>query len=195
MLIKVDKYIFPVDFVVLDVDEDVDVPLILGRPFLSTSEALIDMDGGELTLKVGDEKLTYRLAKAMRHSLDFDDTLYYLDTTDELIDKYVPEMMCPDAYEGLLDQDMENEDIMAIDLAEEVKPAHGVIKRMIRKIRRAMRRHKKSPNANGDEHSRSKGVSPLCGNKLNHFPSTLQKLCHACFQVVGKSLTLIHEPQ
>jgi len=55
MLIKVDKYIFPVDFAVLDVDEDVEVPLILGRPFLCTSKALIDMDGGELTLRVGDE--------------------------------------------------------------------------------------------------------------------------------------------
>jgi len=98
--VKVDKYIFPADFVVLDVDEDVEVPLIVGRPFLLTSKALIDVDGRELTLRVGDEKLTHRLAEAMRHSLYFDDTLYYLDTTDELIDEYVQEMMCPDPYEG-----------------------------------------------------------------------------------------------
>ncbi|XP_039119937.1 uncharacterized protein LOC120256292 [Dioscorea cayenensis subsp. rotundata] len=44
VLVKVDKYIFPPDFVVLDVDEDVEVLLILGRPFLRTSKALIDMD-------------------------------------------------------------------------------------------------------------------------------------------------------
>ena len=39
VLIKVDKFIFPVDFVPVDVDDDVDVPLILGRPFLATFQA------------------------------------------------------------------------------------------------------------------------------------------------------------
>ena len=48
-MIKVDKYIFPVDFVVLDADEDVEVPLILGKPFLRTSKALIDMDRRKIT--------------------------------------------------------------------------------------------------------------------------------------------------
>jgi len=77
VLVKVDKYIFPADFVVLDVDEDVEVPLILGRPFLRTSKALIDMDGGEMTLRIGEEKITYRLVEAMKHSLDFDDSCYF----------------------------------------------------------------------------------------------------------------------
>ena len=43
MLIKVDKFIFPIDFVVLDMEEDDKVPLILGRPFLATSRAFIDV--------------------------------------------------------------------------------------------------------------------------------------------------------
>ena len=47
VLVKEDKYIFQADFVVLDEDEDINVPLILRRPFLCTSKALIDMDGGE----------------------------------------------------------------------------------------------------------------------------------------------------
>ena len=45
VLVKVDKYIFLVDFTVLDVDDYVKVPLILGRTFLRTSKAPIDMDG------------------------------------------------------------------------------------------------------------------------------------------------------
>ena len=49
MLIKVDKFIFLVDFVVLDMEEGEKVPLILGRPFLATSRALIDVKSGELT--------------------------------------------------------------------------------------------------------------------------------------------------
>ena len=55
--IKVDKFIFLVDFVVLDMEEDEKVPLILGRPFLATSRALIDVESGELTLRVKDDKL------------------------------------------------------------------------------------------------------------------------------------------
>ena len=43
VLIKVGKFIFPVDFVVIDIEEDKQVPLLLGRPFLSTRAALIDV--------------------------------------------------------------------------------------------------------------------------------------------------------
>ena len=41
VLVKVDKFIFPVDFVVLEMEEDDDIPLILGRPFLQTGRCLI----------------------------------------------------------------------------------------------------------------------------------------------------------
>ena len=57
VLVKVDKFIFRVDFVVLDMEEDEKVPIILGRPFLATSWALIDVESGELTLRVGDDKV------------------------------------------------------------------------------------------------------------------------------------------
>ena len=43
VLIKVGKFIFPMDFVVIDIDEDKQVPLLLGRPFLPTRAALIDV--------------------------------------------------------------------------------------------------------------------------------------------------------
>ena len=55
VLIKVDKFIFPMDFVVLDMEEDEKVPLILEKPFLATSRAPIDLESGELTLRVGDD--------------------------------------------------------------------------------------------------------------------------------------------
>ena len=57
VLIKVDKFIFLVDFVVLDMEEDENVPLILGRPFLAITRALIDVESRELTLRVGDDKV------------------------------------------------------------------------------------------------------------------------------------------
>ena len=43
VLVKVDKFIFPVDFIILDMEEDHEVPLILERPFLATGRAMIDV--------------------------------------------------------------------------------------------------------------------------------------------------------
>ncbi|XP_073121926.1 uncharacterized protein [Henckelia pumila] len=51
VLVKVDKFIFPVDFVVLDMEEDLDMALILGRPFLATGKTLLDVQKGELLLR------------------------------------------------------------------------------------------------------------------------------------------------
>jgi len=48
VLVKVDKFIFPVDFVVMDIEEDIEVPLILGRPFMKTAKVIIDVDNGKL---------------------------------------------------------------------------------------------------------------------------------------------------
>ncbi|XP_065854027.1 uncharacterized protein [Euphorbia lathyris] len=59
VLVKVDKLIFPVDFVVLDMEEDDSVPILLGRPFLATSRTLIDVHGGKLVLRVQDKEVTY----------------------------------------------------------------------------------------------------------------------------------------
>ncbi|KAG8491410.1 hypothetical protein CXB51_014616 [Gossypium anomalum] len=58
VLVKVDKFIFPVDFIILDIEEDISTLLILGRPFLVTAKAIIDVGIGELTLSVGDETIT-----------------------------------------------------------------------------------------------------------------------------------------
>ena len=56
VLVKVDKFIFPADFVILDMEENYKVPIILGRPFLVTRKAQINVQEGELKLRVqGDE--------------------------------------------------------------------------------------------------------------------------------------------
>ena len=52
VLVKMGKFIFPIDFVVIDMEEDKQVPLLIGRPFLATGAALIDVKKGELTLSV-----------------------------------------------------------------------------------------------------------------------------------------------
>ena len=63
VLIKVGKFIFPVDFVVIDIEEDKQVPLLLGRPFLAIRVALINVTKGELTQRVGVRQCTLILTR------------------------------------------------------------------------------------------------------------------------------------
>ncbi|GKA21922.1 reverse transcriptase domain-containing protein [Tanacetum coccineum] len=70
VFVKVGKFHFPVDFVVVDYIVDPRVPLILGRPFLRTTRALIDVYGEELTLRVDDEAITFKYAQEVLGFLD-----------------------------------------------------------------------------------------------------------------------------
>nr|GEU43957.1 reverse transcriptase domain-containing protein [Tanacetum cinerariifolium] len=61
VFVPVGKFTFPVDFVVVDYESDPRVPLILGRPFLRTARALINVHGEEMILREGDERLTLNM--------------------------------------------------------------------------------------------------------------------------------------
>ncbi|XP_058761738.1 uncharacterized protein LOC131635147 [Vicia villosa] len=75
MLVKVDKCLFPVDFVVVDMEEDRDVPLILGRPFMKTTRMMIDIDDGIMKVRVQDKEFCRFLCmreKATEEQFHFD---------------------------------------------------------------------------------------------------------------------------
>ncbi|GJS07965.1 retrovirus-related pol polyprotein from transposon TNT 1-94 [Tanacetum coccineum] len=63
VLVSIGKFAFPIYFIILDIPEDVKVPLILGRPFLSTAHAKIDVFKRKITLRVGDEKIIFKSMK------------------------------------------------------------------------------------------------------------------------------------
>ncbi|GJZ46672.1 retrovirus-related pol polyprotein from transposon TNT 1-94 [Tanacetum coccineum] len=63
VLVRIGKFMFPLDFIILDIPEDDDVPLILGRPFLSTAHAKIDVYKRKFTLWVGEEKIVFKSNK------------------------------------------------------------------------------------------------------------------------------------
>nr|GFA72038.1 reverse transcriptase domain-containing protein [Tanacetum cinerariifolium] len=69
--VKVDVFYFPADFVVVDFKPDPRVPLILRRCFLKTGQALIDVHKGELTLRIGNEAITYNLDQTSRYSANY----------------------------------------------------------------------------------------------------------------------------
>nr|GEU52968.1 hypothetical protein [Tanacetum cinerariifolium] len=72
VFVKVETFHFPADFVVVDFDADPRVLLILGRSFLKTGHALIDVYEGELTLRVGKEAVTFNLNQNSRYLANYD---------------------------------------------------------------------------------------------------------------------------
>ncbi|GJV62280.1 serine/threonine protein phosphatase 2A 55 kDa regulatory subunit B beta isoform-like protein isoform X1 [Tanacetum coccineum] len=84
MLIQVRKFVFLVDFVILEMEEDSKVPLILGIPFLYTADVIIQVKSKELNLGVGDDKITFLIDKAMQHYYSSDDTCFRMDVIDEV---------------------------------------------------------------------------------------------------------------
>ncbi|XP_019435112.1 PREDICTED: uncharacterized protein LOC109341625 [Lupinus angustifolius] len=70
VLVKVDKLVFPVDFVIMDIEEDAEVPLILGRPFMKTARVIIDVDDGKLKVRVQDDEVNFNVFEAMHHPKD-----------------------------------------------------------------------------------------------------------------------------
>ncbi|GJY18297.1 putative reverse transcriptase domain-containing protein [Tanacetum coccineum] len=63
VIVRIGKFIFPIDFIILDIPEDEDVSLILDRPFLSTAHSKIDVYKRKITLRVGEEKLVFKSIK------------------------------------------------------------------------------------------------------------------------------------
>nr|GEU31197.1 hypothetical protein [Tanacetum cinerariifolium] len=63
MLIGIDKFIFLVDFIILDIPEDFKTPLILGRPFLSTAHAVVNLFKAKITLSVRNDKIFFKSNK------------------------------------------------------------------------------------------------------------------------------------
>ena len=84
VLVKVDKFLFPIDFVLIDMVEDDDAPLILGRPFMKTARMMIDVDDGLMKERVQNEEVCFNLFEAMKHSNDKGDC-FKIDVTEEAI--------------------------------------------------------------------------------------------------------------
>ncbi|GJW28781.1 reverse transcriptase domain-containing protein, partial [Tanacetum coccineum] len=94
VFVKVGKFFFPADFVVVDYDVDPRVPLILGRPFLSTARTLIDVHGKELILRVNDEAITFEVRHTSRYSRNYyDERVHQVNVIDVASEEYAQEML------------------------------------------------------------------------------------------------------
>ncbi|GJZ89110.1 reverse transcriptase domain-containing protein [Tanacetum coccineum] len=81
VLVGIGKFVFPIDFIILDMPEDVKVPLILKKPFLSTAHAKIDVFRRKITLRAGDEKIIF---KSMKPASSLIKKVYMLGLREQL---------------------------------------------------------------------------------------------------------------
>ncbi|GJS68453.1 reverse transcriptase domain-containing protein [Tanacetum coccineum] len=93
IFVKVGKFHFPTDFVVVDFEADPRVPLILGRSFLRTDRALIDVYGEEITLRVDNEAITFNLDQTTRYSSTNDKSVNRIDIIDAGCEEYALEFL------------------------------------------------------------------------------------------------------
>ncbi|GKB89222.1 reverse transcriptase domain-containing protein [Tanacetum coccineum] len=87
ILVEVGKFIFPVNFVILEMEEESKVPLIIGRPFLHTSDAVIRVKQKQPNLGVGTRRMTFHIDSVMKHSYSNDDTCFSIEVIDEILEE------------------------------------------------------------------------------------------------------------
>nr|GEV52372.1 reverse transcriptase domain-containing protein [Tanacetum cinerariifolium] len=94
IFVKVGQFHFPTDFVVMDFEADPRVPLILGRSFLRTGRALIDVYREEITLQFNDEAVTFNLNQTTRYSSTYDDlSVNQINIIDVSREEYTQEIL------------------------------------------------------------------------------------------------------
>ncbi|XP_022866337.1 uncharacterized protein LOC111386130 [Olea europaea var. sylvestris] len=101
LLIKVVKFIFPMDFLILDMEEDKDISLILGILFLPIWRALIDVQNGQLILRLGEEQILFNIFKTMKLSIE-SDSCFQIDVIDKVVQDSFLLHNLSDAYEAYI---------------------------------------------------------------------------------------------
>ncbi|GJW57508.1 reverse transcriptase domain-containing protein [Tanacetum coccineum] len=93
MLVEVGKFTFPADFVILEMEKDNKVSLILGRPFLHTADAVIQVKHKQLNLRVRIERMIFNIDSAIKHSYSNDDTCFSIDVIDKIFEEYLDALL------------------------------------------------------------------------------------------------------
>ncbi|GJT90295.1 DNA-directed DNA polymerase [Tanacetum coccineum] len=81
VLINVDKFVLPIDFVILDMPEDSRIMIILERPFLATARAMIDDFYKKITLRVGDDEVIFNMDHSIKKPPTKDDECHGINDT------------------------------------------------------------------------------------------------------------------
>ncbi|XP_062165001.1 uncharacterized protein LOC133871591 [Alnus glutinosa] len=105
VIIRVDRFYFLVDFIVLDTEPIPDparlIPVILGHPFLATANACINCKTGEMEITFGNMKVRLNIFKAFQHPPDINEC-FLLDMIEETVKDTLPNLLIKDPLEACL---------------------------------------------------------------------------------------------
>ncbi|GJY43764.1 DNA-directed DNA polymerase [Tanacetum coccineum] len=107
VLIKVDKFVIPINFVILDMPEDSRVPIILGRPFFAIARAMIDVFNKKITLRVGDDEVIFDVDQSIKRPTTEDDECYGIDDLDDIINEEAHELLANEEPDSFLSRGLE----------------------------------------------------------------------------------------
>nr|GFB17792.1 reverse transcriptase domain-containing protein [Tanacetum cinerariifolium] len=125
---KVGVFHFLADFVVVDFEPNPQVPLILGRCFLKTSRALIDVHKGELTLHIRNEAITYNLDQTVRYSANYNQmTANKIDVVELSCEEYSQEVNQAPVYQAPIPQ---TQRVSQLDFESYVKANDAILRNM-----------------------------------------------------------------
>ncbi|XP_075098015.1 uncharacterized protein LOC142175331 [Nicotiana tabacum] len=112
ILVWVERIMFPVDFIVVDIEVNKEVSLILGRPFLCTDRVILDIYEGQLMLRVGNEKVVFQMKRMMKYPSDeaFAYSCFKLNVVGELAKKYKFDKLVRNTLERCITQSSKVED-------------------------------------------------------------------------------------
>ncbi|GKB61207.1 DNA-directed DNA polymerase [Tanacetum coccineum] len=103
----VDKFVLPIDFIILDMPEDSRVPIILGRPFLATARAMIDIFNKKITLRVGDDEVIFDVDQSIKRLPTEDDECYGVYDLDDTINAKAQELLANEEPDSFLSRGLE----------------------------------------------------------------------------------------
>ncbi|GJV67129.1 DNA-directed DNA polymerase [Tanacetum coccineum] len=109
MFIKIDKFVIPIDFVILDMREDSRIPIILRRPFLATARAMINVFNKKITLRVGSEEVIFDVDQSMKKPHTEDDECYGIDDLDTIPIRRIDHINTPYSHERHKQEETLNE--------------------------------------------------------------------------------------
>ena len=102
VLLKVELFIFPTDFVILDCEVDFEIPIILERPFLAIGDALVDMEKGQMKFWLNNEEATSNIYMSIKLSFEFQTVFVIFNTVQSVSELHIEERLSVAALEPVI---------------------------------------------------------------------------------------------
>ncbi|GJS80266.1 reverse transcriptase domain-containing protein [Tanacetum coccineum] len=200
VLIKIDKFILPIDFVILNMREDSKILIILGRPFLATARAMIDVFNKKITLRVGNKEVIFDVDQSIKRPPAEDDECYGIDYLDTTIHLKTQELLEDDQLDlflvNNLEKSLDQSDLESYGKADDGSES----KTPIRHIEQVNTPYSESQETKGPDKIQNEHLYSATANEIDkkrpelkdlpsHLEYTYLKRDESCLVIISFKLT------